>query len=148
MSDLTELYQEVILDHTKSPRNFGNLEKATHIAEGHNPLCGDQVIVFLEMVDGWIKNIRFEGKGCAISTASASMMTEVLKGKSPEEIYSTFELFHDLVTGKPTPKVDELGKLAAFAGVAAFPVRVKCATLAWHTVKAALKKQHRPVTTE
>lgn len=148
MSELEELYQEVILDHTKKPRNFGNLEKATHVAEGHNPLCGDQVIVFLEMVDGWVKDIRFEGKGCAISTASASMMTELLKGKSPEAIYSTFELFHDLVTGKPATRVDELGKLVAFAGVAAFPVRIKCATLAWHTIKAALKKQHHPVTTE
>ena len=148
MSELMELYQEVILDHTRHPRNFGRLDEATHAADGHNPLCGDRVSVSLQLDGGVVRNIRFEGKGCAISTASASMMTEVLKGKKTEGFHAAFRLFHDLVTGKPSDPSGELGKLAAFAGVAAFPVRVKCATLAWHTAKAALESQQKSVTTE
>ena len=148
MSELMELYQEVILDHTKRPRNFGSLEKATHMADGYNPLCGDRVTVFLQLERDVVRDIRFKGKGCAISTASASMMTEVIKGKKAEVLHSAFQRFHDLVTGKRSGPPEELGKLAAFAGVAAFPVRVKCATLAWHTVKAALESNPQPVTTE
>ncbi len=148
MSELMDLYQEVILDHAKRPRNFGSLENATHTADGYNPLCGDRVTVFLQLDRDVVQDIRFEGKGCAISTASASMMTEVLKGKKAEVLHSAFQLFHDLVTGKRSEPSEALGKLAAFAGVAAFPVRVKCATLAWHAVKAALENKHQPVTTE
>ena len=148
MSELMDLYQEVILDHTRRPRNFGSLEHATHRAEGHNPLCGDQVSVALELEGDVIRDIRFEGKGCAISTASASMMTEFLKGRKTGLLPAAFRRFQDLVTGKAIELPEDLGKLMAFAGVAAFPVRVKCATLAWHTVKAALENRQQPVTTE
>ena len=137
------------MDHTKSPRNFGNLEKATHIAEGHNPLCGDQVIVFLEMADGWIKNIRFEGKGCAISTASASMMTQSIKGQSLEKANEIFEAFHFMIT-EPDGHLDldTLGDLETLSGVNEYPTRIKCAILAWHTMKAALTGDEDPISTE
>ena len=148
MSELMELYQEVILDHTRRPRNFGSLENATHRAEGHNPLCGDQVAVSLQLDGDVIREIRFQGKGCAISTASASMMTEFLKGQKAGLLPAAFRRFQDLVTGRAVEPPEDLGKLMAFAGVAAFPVRVKCATLAWHTVRAALENRHQPVTTE
>jgi nitrogen fixation NifU-like protein len=148
MSELTELYQEVILDHTRRPRNFGSLENATHQAEGHNPLCGDSVAVSLQLEGDVVRDIRFQGKGCAISTASASMMTEFLKGREASLLEAAFRRFQDLVTGRAIESPEDLGKLAAFAGVAAFPVRVKCATLAWHTVKAALENRQQPVTTE
>ena len=148
MSELMDLYQEVILDHTRKPRNFGSLDNATHRAEGHNPLCGDQVAVSLQMDGDVVRDIRFEGKGCAIATASASMMTEFLKGRSASFLPAAFRRFQDLVTGKSIEPPEDLGKLMAFAGVAAFPVRVKCATLAWHTVKAALENRQQPVTTE
>lgn len=148
MSELMDLYQEVILDHTRRPRNFGSLENATHRAEGHNPLCGDRVAVSLRLEGEVVREIRFEGKGCAIATASASMMTELLKGKEAALLQTAFSQFQDLVTGRLTEPPEDLGKLAAFAGVAAFPVRVKCATLAWHTVKAALESRRQPVTTE
>ncbi len=148
MSELMDLYQEVILDHTRRPRNFGSLEHATHRAEGHNPLCGDQVAVSLRLNGDVVREIRFEGKGCAISTASASMMTELLKGREAGLLQTVFGQFQDLVTGRLIEPPEDLGKLVAFAGVAAFPVRVKCATLAWHTVKAALQNRQQPITTE
>ena len=148
MSELMDLYQEVILDHTRRPRNFGGLESATHRAEGHNPLCGDRVAVSLRLDGDVVREIRFQGKGCAISTASASMMTELLKGRKAALLAAAFRQFQDLVTGRLIEPPEDLGKLVAFAGVAAFPVRVKCATLAWHTVKAALESRRQPVTTE
>ncbi len=150
MSDLRELYQELIIDHSKRPRNFRVLEGADRKAEGFNPLCGDKVTVYLELDNGRINNIGFQGKGCAISTASASVMTETLKGKTLAEAEALFGIFHDLVMGKPPAggKAPELGKLAVFSGVSEFPVRVKCATLAWHTLNAALKDTGDTVSTE
>lgn len=150
MSDLRELYQELIIDHSKRPRNFRVLEGADRKAEGFNPLCGDKVTVYLELDNGRIKNIGFQGKGCAISTASASVMTETLKGKTLAEAEALFGIFHDLVMGKPPAggETPELGKLAVFSGVSEFPVRVKCATLAWHTLNAALKDTGDTVSTE
>jgi nitrogen fixation NifU-like protein len=150
MSDLRELYQDLIIDHSKRPRNFRVLETANHTLEGYNPLCGDKVTVFLELEHDRVKNVSFQGSGCAISTASASVMTESVKGKTLAEVETLFEVFHNLVTGKPpdggTPP--ELGKLAVFSGVSVFPVRVKCATLAWHTLHAALQDKGEPVSTE
>ena len=150
MGDLRDLYQEVILDHSKKPRNFRRIEAADRTAEGFNPLCGDRVTVFVTLEEGKVKDISFQGSGCAISTASASMMTERLKGKTPEEAEEIFQRFHDLVTGKGSGAgaVPELGKLAAFSGVCGFPIRVKCATLVWHTLKAALEGKQQPVSTE
>ncbi len=150
MSDLRDLYQEVILDHTKHPRNFGGLEHATHRAHGSNPLCGDQLALFLEVVDDRVRDVRFSGRGCAISTASASLLTEAVKGKSPAEAHALFARFHAAVTAPPEEPVDvsELGKLAVLAGVREFPMRVKCASLAWHTLEAALAGKIEPVTTE
>lgn len=150
MSELRELYQAVILDHHKKPRNFRVLAGANHHAEGYNPLCGDKVTVYVILEDGVVKDISFQGSGCAISTASASLMTEALKGKTLEEAEALFRSFHELVTGEPgaVDAGDGLGKLAAFSGVREFPVRVKCATLAWHTLRAALDEQARPVSTE
>jgi len=150
MSDLRDLYQEVILDHTKKPRNFRKIDNANHQAIGHNPLCGDKVTIYLQLEEGVIKDISFQGQGCAVSTASASILTESLKGKTRAEAEALFERFHDLVTGKPeaTPGGPELGKLAIFAGVQKYPVRVKCATLPWHTFRAALEHQDQAVSTE
>jgi nitrogen fixation NifU-like protein len=147
MSDLRDLYQEVILDHNKRPRNFRALAPATHHADGHNPLCGDKVTVYLDIHDGIIQDIAFQGSGCAISTASASLMTEALKGKPVAEVEHLFEEFHDVVTGVAEPS-PTLGKLAILAGVRDYPARVKCATLAWHTLRAALENQAQPVSTE
>jgi len=150
MADLRDLYQEVILDHSKKPRNFRRMEGAYRTAEGFNPLCGDRVTVFVALEGGKVKDVSFQGSGCAISTASASMMTEKLKGLTPEQAEEIFERFHDLVTGKgdvaTAPAM--LGKLAAFSGVCEFPIRVKCATLVWHTLKAALEGKQQPVSTE
>ncbi len=151
MSDLTDLYQEVILDHNRRPRNFGALATANRAAEGFNPLCGDKVKVYLEVENGVVKKAAFEGAGCAISTASASLMTEVLAGKSRQEVDTLFAGFHELLTGDPSVAGEagpELGKLAVFSGVREYPVRVKCATLAWHTLRAALDKQEETVSTE
>lgn len=150
MSDLRDLYQELILDHTRHPRNFGPLPSANCQANGHNPLCGDKVTVFLNVQDDRVSDISFQGSGCAISTASASMMTESLKGKTVAEVRVLFERFHELLTGTSDrlPDVEALGKLAVFSGVKEFPVRVKCATLAWHTMSAALDHQQQPVSTE
>jgi nitrogen fixation NifU-like protein len=148
--DLADLYRDVIVDHNRSPRNFGRLEAATHSAEGYNPLCGDKLHVFLDVEDDLIREIRFEGAGCAISTASASLMTEGVKGRRIEEVEKLFDGFHRLLTADPaSPAPDEgLGKLAVFGGVREFPVRVKCATLAWHTLHAALHESAARVTTE
>ncbi|HTO71524.1 MAG TPA: SUF system NifU family Fe-S cluster assembly protein [Myxococcota bacterium] len=150
MSDLRDLYQEVILDHTKHPRNFGALEHPTHRASGRNPLCGDQLVLTLDVLGGRVRDARFAGKGCAISTASASLLTEAVKGHTTGEAHELFQRFHRAVT-TPTgeePDVSGLGKLAALAGVREFPVRVKCASLAWHTLEAALAGASEPVTTE
>lgn len=136
--DPRELYQEIILDHGRRPRNFGPLPDASHSAEGKNPLCGDHVVVRLRYQDGIVKDVAFQGSGCAISTAAASTMSEAVKGKTRAEVDALFREFHDVVTGKKVANVEELGKLAAFAGVSEFPMRVKCATLAWHTLEAAL----------
>lgn len=149
VDELKELYQQVILDHNRAPRNFHTLEPHTHEAEGDNPLCGDHIDLYLNVEDGVIRDIAFTGKGCAISKASASLMTATLKGKTIEEAMALFEEFHDLVTKEDAdPDFGKLGKLAVFAGVRAFPVRVKCASLAWHTMVQALKGEKRIATTE
>jgi nitrogen fixation NifU-like protein len=148
MSDLRDLYQEVILDHNRRPRNFGPLPTANRRAEGHNPLCGDRVTVHLDVADGRIEDVRFEGSGCAISTASASLMTEALKGLTLEDARGLFQGFHDLVTRGAEEGSPDLGKLAVFTGVREYPMRVKCATLAWHALIAALDAKDLPVTTE
>jgi nitrogen fixation NifU-like protein len=147
--ELRELYQEVIVDHSKRPRNFRKLEDAAS-AEGYNPLCGDKVTVYVDVDDGVVKDVSFEGCGCAISTASASVMTEVVKGKSRDQAKELFETFHTMVTkGTQATAGRDLGKLGVFAGVSEFPSRVKCAVLAWHTLEAALKgKAESPVSTE
>lgn len=141
MSELRELYQTVILDHNKNPRNFGALGDANCSATGHNPLCGDRIEVTARVIDGVVEDLRFEGSGCAISTASASIMTQAAKGKPVSEVLKLFESFHALVTSPVDLPVDAeaLGKLAVFAGVREFPMRVKCASLAWHTLKNALE---------
>jgi nitrogen fixation NifU-like protein len=150
MSDLRELYQQLILDHSKKPRNFRILEGANRTAEGHNPLCGDQITLYLRVEDDVIRAIGFQGSGCAISRASASMMTDSVKGKTRAEAQWLFERFHDLVTGEADEGGDpaDLGKLAVFSGVKEFPVRVKCATLSWHTLRAALEGKGETVSTE
>jgi nitrogen fixation protein NifU and related proteins len=141
-SELRELYQEVILDHSKRPRNFREMPEATFTADGFNPLCGDKARIYLRLEGDVVRDISFKGAGCSISTASASMMTEALRGKTRAEAESLFERFHRLVTSDPAGAHEsadpELGKLKAFAGVSEFPVRVKCASLPWHTFKAAL----------
>jgi nitrogen fixation NifU-like protein len=151
MGELRELYQEVILDHSKRPRNFGELPGANRSAEGYNPLCGDRETVFVRLEDDVLKDVGFRGAGCAISTASASMMTDAVKGRTRAEAEALFERFHRLITGQDGEKegsAPELGKLAVFSGVREFPVRVKCATLPWHTLKAALAGVGRTVSTE
>ena len=150
MSDVGQLYQEVILDHCKKPRNFHKLDGANRNAEGYNPLCGDKVTVYVKLEDGLVRDIGFQGSGCAISTASASMMTTSLKGKTLAEAEALFQSFRLMVTGQPDTALDrvELGKLAAFSGISEFPVRVKCATLPWHTLHAALKGKGQTVSTE
>lgn len=148
MSDLRELYQEVILDHYKRPRNFGSLEQHSATAQGYNPLCGDQVKVTLLANDGTIEDVRFEGVGCAISTASASLMTEAVKGRSVDEAEALFEEFHKVLVGEAELGEADLGKLEALTGVREYPVRIKCATLAWHALRAALAGKDEQVTTE
>jgi nitrogen fixation NifU-like protein len=145
--ELQELYQQVILDHSRSPRNFLKLDGANRIAEGHNPLCGDRVTVYLLLDNDVIQDVSFQGEGCAISKASASMMTELLKGKTKAEAQKIFSKFHDMVmTG--APNLDELGKLGVFAGVHKFPARVKCAILPWHAIVATLEGKQNIVSTE
>ena len=143
MSELSELYQQVILDHNKKPRNFRKIEQANHMAEGHNPLCGDQLTVYVNLKSDGVEDVSFEGSGCAISKASASMMTQAVKGKSKEETEKLFKEFHSMVTGELDEEAEEnrLGNLKIFAGVRDFPVRVKCATLPWHTLHAALNNK-------
>ncbi|HET7220029.1 MAG TPA: SUF system NifU family Fe-S cluster assembly protein [Vicinamibacterales bacterium] len=146
MSDLSDLYQEVILDHNRRPRNFCALADATHQAEGYNPLCGDRLNLFLKLDDGIITDIGFQGSGCAISKASASLMTDSLKGRRVDEAKALFDRFHRMVTTPPDVEVEDMGKLSALAGVREFPVRIKCASLAWHTLKAALERASRATT--
>jgi nitrogen fixation protein NifU and related proteins len=150
MSELRTLYQEVILDHNKSPRNFKRLEPADRSAEGYNPLCGDRYTIYLKLEDDVIKDIGFQGSGCAISKASASVMSSALKGKTRAEAEQLFETFHKLVMGQAeaNENIDQLGRLAAFSGVSEFPARVKCATLAWHTLRSALEANGENVSTE
>lgn len=154
MTDLRELYQDQIKEHSRKPRNFRLLADADRQLEGHNPLCGDRFTIYLKLGGDRIHDVAFQGSGCAISTASASMMTEALKGKTVAEAEALFDSFHELLTGRPgvEPPADgnrpPLGKLAVFSGVREFPVRVKCATLAWHTLRAALHGQADPVSTE
>ncbi len=150
MSDLRELYQSVILDHNKSPRNFGEPEASNRHAEGDNPLCGDQISVHVALEDGVVRDVGFVGQGCAISTASASLMTEAVKGCSADDAMMLFERFHALVTSDPNgePEAGDLGKLSVFSGVHEFPMRVKCATLAWHTLRAAITNSAEMVSTE
>lgn len=146
MSELRDLYQEVILDHGKSPRNKKKLDDANHHAEGYNPLCGDKVAIFVKIEDGRVVDVAFQGAGCAISTASASMMTEAVKGKTIEEVRELFHHFQNMVTGSESGA--GLGKLEVFMGVSEFPMRVKCATLAWHTLNAAFEDKGEAVSTE
>ena len=148
MPGLRDLYQEVILEHSKVPRNYREISDADHKAEGFNPLCGDRFTVYLHLDGETIRDISFQGSGCAISKASASMMTQTLKGKTRGEAEKLFGKFHDLVTGQGHPSETEMGKLAVFSGVSEFPARVKCATLAWHTLQAALEGQQDSVSTE
>lgn len=147
MSDLTDLYQEVILDHNRKPRNYHELNDASHTAEGYNPLCGDRLTLYLKVQDGVIAEAAFQGNGCAISRASASLMTDALTGKTVAEARALFERFHRMVTTPPDQPVEDLGKLSVLAGVREFPIRVKCASLAWHTLTAALER-HQTVSTE
>ena len=145
--ELQELYQQVILDHSRSPRNFAKLDGANRIAEGHNPLCGDRVTVYLRLDHDVIRDVAFQGEGCAISKASASMMTEALKGKTKAEAEEVFRQFHEMVT-TGTPNLDDLGKLGVFAGVNKFPARVKCAILPWHAAVATLRGKENVISTE
>jgi nitrogen fixation NifU-like protein len=149
MENLRELYQEVILDHNKNPRNFRKMETADGFAHGNNPLCGDQIDVYLKITDGMVEDISFDGNGCAICTSSASMMTQALKGKSEADAEALFNSFHHALTDKEVhPEDVPLGKLKVLTGVKDYPVRVKCATLAWHTFDAALKKLQGNISTE
>lgn len=149
MSDLREIYQDVILDHYRKPRNFSQLDGASHHAKGHNPLCGDRVDIYLRIDDGIVQEVTFQGAGCAISTASASLMTEAVKGKEIEEVQSLFGTFHRMVTEPPDEdEAPDLGKLEALSGVRDLPVRIKCATLSWHTLQAALAQKNDVSSTE
>jgi nitrogen fixation protein NifU and related proteins len=148
MSELGDLYQQIILDHNKKPRNFQKLADANRTAEGFNPLCGDQIQLYVKLEDGCIRDIGFQGSGCAISRASASLMTSALKGKSAAEAEELFRRFHRLVTTEEETDPAALGKLAVFSGVREFPARVKCASLAWHTLHAALDGKNDKITTE
>ena len=148
--DLRDLYQQIILDHNKSPRNYHKLANANKEVEGFNPLCGDHYTIYLQVEDDVIRDISFEGSGCAISKASASLMSSMLKGKTVSEAEALFKKFHDIVTGQVDAEehLIELGKLAAFSGVCDYPARVKCATLAWHTMHEGISGQQGSVTTE
>lgn len=146
MADLRDLYQDVIFDHNRHPRNFGKLADATCTIEGFNPLCGDRLTLYLKVKDGMIEDVSFEGHGCAISTASASLMTESVKGKRVEEAEHLFQGIHNMLIGKEAPA--DLGKLAVLSGVKEFPARVKCATLAWHSLHSALENRQETVSTE
>jgi len=147
--ELRDLYQEVIFDHNRNPRNFRAMADANRCVEGFNPLCGDRLTLYLKVHDGVIEDASFQGSGCAISTASVSLMTEIIHGKTEQEAEALFKAFHAMTTGQDeSAQLEALGKLAVLAGVREYPARVKCATLAWHTLDAALKNQHEPVSTE
>ena len=149
MSELTDLYQEVILDHNRRPRNFRAMEEASRRQEGYNPLCGDRLTLYVKLDGNRISDVSFQGTGCAISKASASLMTEALKGKTIDEARSLFDRFHEMVTSSPETATEDLGKLSVLSGVREFPTRVKCASLAWHTLKAAVSDAgDGPVSTE
>jgi nitrogen fixation NifU-like protein len=151
MTELSALYQDVILEHNRSPRNFRRMDDADRHAEGRNPLCGDQLTVWVRLEGDVVSDVSFQGSGCAISKASASLMTAAVKGRKRSEVEGLFRRFHDVVTGQPAADGGsraELGKLAVFSGISAFPVRVKCATLSWHALKAALDQDGAQVTTE
>lgn len=151
MSDLREIYQDVILDHYRKPRNFAQMEGASHQAKGHNPLCGDRVDIYLKVADGIVHDVSFQGAGCAISTASASLMTEAVKGKGVDDVKDLFSTFHRMVTQPQDPDDEgapDLGKLEALSGVRELPVRIKCATLSWHTLQAALAQNEDMASTE
>lgn len=148
LDELRDLYQEVVFDHNRNPRNFRTMDDANRQVDGFNPLCGDKITLFLRVEDGVIRDVSFQGQGCAISTASASLMTEIVQGKTEAEVEHLFDVFHRITTGvDDTVNLEDLGKLAVLAGVRAYPARVKCATLAWHSLQAALKNQ-TAVTTE
>ena len=146
--ELRDLYQQVIVEHSKNPRNFHPMDEPMRSAQGYNPLCGDEVEIFVKVDDNTVTDVSFQGSGCAISTASASVMTETLKGMTTEAADAMFADFHGLVTKGDAEDIDELGKLAVFGGVSEFPARVKCATLCWHTLRAAIAGKQEPVTTE
>ena len=149
MSELSELYQEVILDHNRRPRNFRAIDDPVTRQEGYNPLCGDRLTIFVKVADGVIVDVAFQGSGCAISKASASLMTEALKGKRVEQARELFDRFHAMITSDPGSPADDMGKLSVLAGVREFPTRIKCASLAWHTMKAAVAHEaDGPVSTE
>lgn len=148
--EFKELYQEIILDHNRSPRNYRKMDDSTHVLDGENPLCGDHYTIYLKVHDNIIEDVSFEGSGCAISKASASVMSTVIKGKTVDEANAYFEIFHKLITGEADMDeyFEKAGKIAAFGGVAEFPVRVKCASLPWHTMHNALANNEKAVTTE
>lgn len=149
LDEIRDLYQEVVFDHNRNPRNFRTIRDATRRIEGFNPLCGDRITLYVKVHEGVIEDVSFQGAGCAISTASASLMTEIVRGQTEEEAHRLFELFHRITTGQNHDEnLEALGKLAVLAGVRAFPARVKCATLAWHSLEAALKADADTVTTE
>lgn len=150
LDQIRDLYQEVVFDHNRNPRNFRVMEDATRTIDGFNPLCGDRITLYIKIHNGIIEDVSFQGSGCAISTASASLMTEIVRGKSEAEAEHLFDLFHRITTGKSGDDVnlEEIGKLAVLAGVRAYPARVKCATLAWHSLQAALKDDQATVSTE
>ena len=150
LDQIRDLYQEVVFDHNRNPRNFRVMEDANRKIEGYNPLCGDRITLYVKVTDGVIDDVSFQGSGCAISTASASLMTEIVRGQTEQEAEHLFEVFHRITTGKDGDNVnlDEIGKLAVLAGVRAYPARVKCATLAWHSLQSALKNEHDTISTE
>lgn len=148
MDDLSHLYQELILDHNRHPHNFGELSDATHTSLGKNPLCGDSLVLYVKVTNDCIEDIKFQGDGCAIFKASTSMMTDALKGRSVDEARNIYDEFHKMLVSESQVDSVLLGKLAAFSGVKEFPIRVKCASLPWHTFDGALKKQSKPVSTE
>ncbi len=148
MFDIKDLYQEVIVDHNKNPRNFGKLEDATKTLEGFNPLCGDRLTLYIKTENDQIQDISFDGSGCAISVASASLMTDAMKGKSLEEAERLFDQFHNLITSDDELDLEQMGKLAALAGVREYPARVKCASLCWHTLHSVIEGDATPVSTE
>lgn len=150
LDQIRDLYQEVVFDHNRNPRNFRVMDDANRVIEGFNPLCGDRITLYVKVTDGVIEDVSFQGAGCAISTASASLMTEIVKGQTEEEAQHLFEIFHRITTGQNDEQLnlEEIGKLAVLAGVRAYPARVKCATLAWHSLQAALKNEAEPISTE